>query len=190
MPLTKEELEKLELLKSSAPEQLALVTEVIMQAVVAVENKTEHSQKIDRLLGESFSLEERTKLEVDNLARAFQCRRALLEDAIGTSDVLRLLEYNSRQSLHDRVQAKTLLAVKNKGVLCFPIWQFDAQGPDGVIDGLPDVLKTLQISDFAKLCWLVRPNPFLEGMKPIKALKQGRRAEVIELAKTVDYGQN
>ena len=148
------------------------------------------SQRIDRLLGRSFSDDERVELERDALARAFEYQNNLLKDAIGTSEVLRLLGYAGRQSVHDRVQAQTLLAVKDKGVLRFPLWQFDPQGPDGVVDGLPDVLRSLSVSDFAKLSWLVRPNPFLGGVKPIEALKEGRKAEVLQLTDAVDYGQN
>jgi hypothetical protein len=51
---------------------------------------------------------------------------------------------------------------RDNGKLCFPSWQFDPTGPDGVIDGLSAVLKDLEISDYAKLNWLTRVNPSLD----------------------------
>ena len=190
-PITKDEQRKLELLmKSLSPEKIKLLLHHLEKIPESEETRTADSQELDRLLGRSFSSKERVELELDALARAFEYRNNLLKDATGTSEVLRLLGYTGRQSVHDRVQSQTLLAVKDKGALRFPLWQFDPQGPDGVVDGLPDVLRSLSVSDFAKLSWLVRPNPFLGGVKPIEALKEGRKAEVLQLTDTVDYGQN
>ncbi len=36
-----------------------------------------------------------------------------------------------------------------------------------------EVLKALHMSDFAKLSWLMRPLPNLEGLTPVEVLKQG-----------------
>jgi hypothetical protein len=38
------------------------------------------------------------------------------------------------------------------------------------------------MSDFAKLNWLVRSNPILDGLTPIAALKQGLKERVIQEA--------
>jgi hypothetical protein len=51
-----------------------------------------------------------------------------------------------------------------------------------VIEGFPEVLRALNLSDFAKLSWLVRSNPILDGLTPIAALKQGLKERVIEEA--------
>jgi len=55
----------------------------------------------------------------------------------------------------------------------------------GVVNGIPAVLKVLQVSPLAKVSWLVRPNPFLDGLTPIAALKQGEKERVIAQATTV-----
>jgi Protein of unknown function (DUF2384) len=73
----------------------------------------------------------------------------------------------------------------DNGSYRFPIWQFDPGGADGVVNGLPMVLKGLQVSDFAKLNWLTRPNPVLEGLTPIVALKQGQLERVVQEAKGI-----
>ena len=35
-----------------------------------------------------------------------------------------------------------------------PLWQFDADAPNGVIDGLAHVLQALKVSNLAKARWL------------------------------------
>lgn len=114
----------------------------------------------------------------------FAYRRQLLAGALSAPQVAKLLG-TSRQTPHDRVQAKTLLGVMDKGALKFPAWQFDPEGADGVIDGLPEILKALHMSEFAKLSWLMRPNPYLEGLTPVEVLKQGGKDRAIAEALAV-----
>ncbi|MGH3147230.1 MAG: hypothetical protein ACRDTR_15645, partial [Rubrobacter sp.] len=91
----------------------------------------------------------------------------------------------TRQTPHDRVRSGTLLAVFDRGVWRFPAWQFDPEGPDGVIEGLPDVLQALHASPLAKASWLVRPNQYLEGRTPLETLKEGLKEPVKNAAETV-----
>ena len=84
--------------------------------------------------------------------------------------------------------AKTLLGVKDRGVYKYPLWQFDPEGDDGVIDGLPEVLNTLDVSDFIKLNWLSKPHLAFEGKTPIEMLKQGRVEAVVTEARAVGIG--
>ena len=140
------------------------------------------SPLVRRLTGErSFSHAEKIKLELDSLLGYFKHRRKLLADSLTASEVAKLLG-TSRQTPHDRLKNRTLLGVLERGAYRFPIWQFDAEGPDGVIEGFPEVLRALNLSDFAKLSWLVRPNPILDGLTPITALKQGLKERVIQEA--------
>lgn len=127
---------------------------------------------------------ERQELELTSLLRNFEWRRRLLADALSASEVAQLLG-TSRQTPHDRVKSSSLLAVLDRGVWRFPHWQFDPVGPDGVVDGFPEVLRALQVSPIAKVSWLVRPNPYLDGLTPITALKRGNKERVIEQALSV-----
>lgn len=77
-----------------------------------------------------------------------------------------------------------MLGVLDNGVWRYPIWQFDPEGPNGVVDGLPDVLKALTVSELAKASWLTRTNQVLKTT-PIEALKQGRKKDVITEALAV-----
>jgi len=168
----------------------ALETSLFMEAIARLKSDTVAGgfDEIDNLLGQNFTETERLKLELDSLVESFKYRRTLLKDSISASDVAHMLGV-SRQTPHDRVKAQTLLAVMDNGVLKFPLWQFNPEGSNGVIEGLPEVLKALTGSDFSKLSWLVRMNPFL-GFTPIEALQRGLKAQVIEGALAVGYGQN
>jgi hypothetical protein len=142
----------------------------------------------ETLAGRSFSKKERIQLEMDTLARHFQHRRQLLENAFTAPQVAKILG-TSRQTPHDRVGSQTLLAIKDNGKLLFPSWQFDPSGPDGVLEGFPQVLKALAMSDYAKLGWLTKPNPYLEGLPPVEALKQGQGGRVIQQAEAAGASQ-
>lgn len=131
--------------------------------------------------GPSLNDKERRQLEFTSLMRYFTWRRDLLRDALTAQQVADLL-HTSRQTPHDRRKAETLLAVLDNGAWRFPAWQFDPQGPDGVIDGLPVVLRALQVPPLAQVSWLTKANPVLEGMTPLEALKRGHRAWVLDEA--------
>ena len=138
--------------------------------------------------GQYYSQEERIQLEMDTLVRHFLHRRQLLENAFSAPQVAEILG-TSRQTPHDRIKSQTLLAVRDNGKMLFPAWQFDPTGPDGVLEALPQVLKNLALSDYAKLNWLTRPNPYLEGLTPVEVLKQGQGDRVIQEAQTVGASQ-
>ncbi len=144
---------------------------------------------VDQLLGRSFSKQERIMLEMDTLTRKFANRRHLLENALTASEVATLLG-TSRQTPHDRQKAQTMIGLMHNGAMRFPAWQFDPTGADGVVHGLGKVLKALEVSDYAKLNWLKRPNPMLENRTPIDVLKQGELERVLQEAQAVGHGQD
>ena len=117
--------------------------------------------------------------------RSFARREELLKDSLTAPEVAKLLHV-SRQTPHDRVENGSLLAVLDRGALRFPEWQFDPDGPEGVVSGLPDVIRALPIPPLAKINWLVRSNPCLEGRRPIDALRRGDRERVLDTARGVD----
>jgi len=186
--ITPQEAEYLDILKTLSPDE----QQVLMQAIKNLEDsKNTYSlpedDLINQLVGHTFTEEERLKLEIESMVTYFRHRRQLLKDALTTSDVADLLG-TSRQTPHDRVKGKTLLGVLDNGMLRFPRWQFDPEGPNGVIEGLPEILKALKISDFAKLNWLMSPNPILDGITPVAVLKQGQKDRV--LAEAIGIGEN
>jgi hypothetical protein len=166
------------------PIEQSIVTQALQQVVGTTAMDPTAEAVAESIAGKTFTRQERIKLEMDTLTRHFQHRRQLLERSLSASQVAQLLG-TSRQTPHDRVSGQTLLAIKDNGKLCFPAWQFDPTGSDGVIDGLPAVLKALAISDYAKLHWFTRANPYLEGTTPIQALKAGQKERVLADAAAV-----
>lgn len=165
-------------------DELERAAQLIERAVNLPNATTAERELALAIAGREFSESERVQLEFWAMLENFAYRRQLLAGALSAPQVAKLLG-TSRQTPHDRIQAKTLLGVMDKGALKFPAWQFDPEGADGVIDGLPEVLKALHMSDFAKLSWLMRPLPYLEELTPVEVLKQGRKDRVIALALAV-----
>jgi hypothetical protein len=188
LTITPQDEAKLRVLKSLSEVEQQQVLEILAQYHHNQSN-LDSNRRADQLLGSSFTKEKRLELEVESLARAFEHRRRLLSDTVTAPKVAEILN-TSRQTPHDRVKAQTLLAVMDNGALRFPLWQFSPQEPDGVLLGFSQVLKALQLSDFAKLSWLVRPNPYLEGVTPVEALKNGLVERVLQEAKVAGHGQD
>ena len=109
-----------------------------------------------------------------NLQRAFNARRELLADALDAGEVAELLGV-SRQTPHDRAKALTLLAIRDGGKLRFPDWQFDPDGPDGVLGGLPRVLRALDgaTNALGRIRWFLTPQSLMDGRTPLDGLRQG-----------------
>lgn len=184
MAAIQEAVESLEsLLKDLRPDEVELVVSTLKRLLEEVTPSPEEAF-VQTLVGRTYTRQEKLELELESLFRYFERRRQLLEGALTAPYVAKLLG-TSRQTPHDRIKSQTLLGVLDKGTYRFPAWQFDPEGPDGVIDGLPEVLRVLEVSDFAKLNWLMRPNPFLDGLTPLVALKQGQKERVIREAAAV-----
>jgi hypothetical protein len=185
MPAITEAVESLEtLLKDLQPDEVELVANTLKKLQQKVEPSPEDTL-IESLAGRTYSPKEKIQLELESLFRYFQRRRELLEGALTAAQVAKLLG-TSRQTPHDRMKSQTLLGVLDRGAYRFPVIQFDPEAPDGVIDGLPEVLKVLSVSDLAKLSWLVRPNSFLDGLTPVQSLKRGLKERVIQEAMAVN----
>ncbi len=134
-----------------------------------------------KLTGQQYSKKEATILEITSLIRYFNKRKELLQNSLTANEVANLLG-TTAQTAQERINNKSLLAVKDNGVWKFPLWQFDLSGADGVMEGLPEVLKALEGSAFTKLNWLNAPNPYLNRLTPVEALQRGQKAKVLKEA--------
>jgi hypothetical protein len=171
--------------ETATPEEMERIASRLEQALTPLEPSPERAEFLKDLTGgRTFSEKERLELEAASIARYFQKRQELLQGSLSAPQVARLLG-TTRQTPHDRAQAGTLLAVRERGGLRFPRWQFDPEGPDGVLAGLPEVLKALDVSPLAKVSWFVRPNPYLEGRTPLEALKGGEGERLVAMARGV-----
>lgn len=138
------------------------------------------------IAGDDYTDEPSWHLELANLHRLYERRRRLLEKSLTSTEVAELLGFQTRKTVHDRLKAGSLLGIKDNGIYKFPVWQFDPEGDDGILDGLPQVLKALEVSDFTKLNWLTKPHLAFNNQTPVEMLKQGRLHEVLVEARGVN----
>ena len=154
-----------------------------------VSSPTEEQALADAIAGKTYSAEEKKELKLLNLMNSFTQRAKLLESTISSTEVAKLLSCGSRQTPLDRVKNQTLIAVKDNGNWKYPLWQFDPEGEDGVVNGLPETIQTLQVSNLAKVSWLTRPNSRFNNLTPLQMLKNGEIQQVLDEAVGVGISQ-
>jgi len=128
---------------------------------------------------------QRRAIELASLLNYFEYRKSLLANSIPATTVAEMLGV-SRQTVHDRVKNGCLLGILDHNVLKLPEWQFDPEGPNGVVAGLTEVLAALCCGPLAKMSWLSSGNPVFYGLRPIDALKKGQITEVTHEAQAVE----
>jgi hypothetical protein len=167
---------------------LSEVDDIVAEVEHAAALLDDHdSTRVSSLTGELLpGAHEIAQIRRVNLMRAFGERRALLADALSVAEVAELLGVG-RQTPHDRVKAETLLAIKENGKLMFPNWQFDPEGADGVVPGLPEALRAMQgpISALGRIRWFVTPKPLMDGRTPLEALRAGDVDDVVREARAI-----
>ena len=177
------------LISNMSPETKKLLKTRFESIAVQPCPPTEEQLLAAEISGRSYSQEEVKELQLSNLINSFAIRNSLLKDSISGSEVATLLNCSSRQTPLDRVKNKTLLAVKDNGQWKYPLWQFDVNGSDRVIKGLPLVLATLDVSNLAKVSWLTRPNPVFEDQTPLETIKNQEVERVLTEARGVGVAQ-
>jgi hypothetical protein len=174
------------ILRGSLPSrELRALRNELVHLVVIDEAHHQRTGEIHPATGEEVpSPEEQTYLGFRSLLSLFQQRHALLDDSLTAPQVAKLLRA-SRQTPLNRAKANTLLGVQVNGVWRFPSWQFDPEGDDGVVHGLPQVLDALEPQDsFSKLVWLHHPSRTLRS-EPIEVLRAGEVDRVVSAARAV-----
>ena len=66
-----------------------------------------------------------------------------------------------------------------------PVWQFDAEGPNGAVRGMSEVLDALKCNPISKMSWLSLPNAIFGNQRPIDALRRGEMETVLREAQSV-----
>lgn len=138
------------------------------------------------IAGDEYVDEPSWHLELSNLHRLYELRRRLLEKSLTSTEVATLLDWKTRKTIHDKLQAKDILGIKDKGMYRFPLFQFDPKGDDGILDGFSQVLKALEVSDFTKLNWLSKPHPAFDNLTPVEMLRKGKLDDVLVEARGVN----
>ena len=119
-----------------------------------------------------------------------QLKRHILKHCIDSTQVAELLKSNKHQLIGDSVIERKLLSFIDKGRKRFPQFQFDAESPGGVVNGLPEVLSALDFPPLAQAVWLERSHRALNGEKPIDLMKRGEISLVMALASRAGHGQD
>jgi hypothetical protein len=132
----------------------------------------------DDFFGYGFSPVEKAKMRLGALRQNFAIRHGLLENSLTTPEVCKLLNGISPQTPNDRRAAGTLIGLKENGVWHYPEWQFDQGGPDGIVEGLPEILRALRMGTLGKMRWLSESHD-LFGRPPIEELRSGNREWVL-----------
>lgn len=174
-----------ELRNRLAPSELrALRNELAHLAVADDEARRSSPDERHPVTGEPIpSSAERAQLGFRTMLRFFEARRRLLDDALTAPQAAEVLGV-SRQTPLNRSKDNTLLAILDRGAYRFPAWQFDPQGEDGVLPGLPEVLEALEPQQaFSKLFWLRRPNPTLSQREPLELLRKRNLEPVVDAAR-------
>ena len=183
---TKQAAEKITRFLNSLPaEELTVLAKNLSEAEDNYDEAKASSPLVIALTeGKKYTKEQRQKLRWQTFVRKFQWERKLFQDCCNTAQLAELLEITP-ETIQERVESQSLLAIKHNGNLLFPQWQFSPNNQDGVIEGLPEVLAILEIPTVDKISWLIAPNPILEQRTPIEALKQGDKDRVLDEARGV-----
>lgn len=113
-------------------------------------------------------------------------RAGVLEDAVSAEKAGRMTG-RTRQAIERQRREGRLLALRAGRQWRYPVWQFDLDGPGGLLPGLKTVLSQLFMSPPAAALWLTSPHDSLGGESPSVALRRRRTAEVEALAEQAGH---
>lgn len=108
-------------------------------------------------------------------------RRELLRDCVDAQQAGELTG-RSRQAVERLRRDGRILALRVGRQWRYPIWQFDVDGPGGVLPRLDEVVEKLFLSPAGAASWLTRPQKALEDRTPIEALRSREADTVVRLA--------
>ncbi len=113
-------------------------------------------------------------------------RARLLRQCVSAGEAGRLTG-RSRQAVERQRRDGRLLALRVGRRWRYPAWQFDVDGPGGIVPGLPEVVAHLQASPAGAAHWLTHPQPGLGGEAPIRLLQKRAPEPVLSLAEQLGY---
>ncbi|MDN5752769.1 MAG: helix-turn-helix domain-containing protein [Nitrosospira sp.] len=150
------------------------------KALEAITQQIEHSSK---LIAE---VEVGDEPQLTEGKRFAELKVMLLEKADGGLSLTQAAELLgvSRQAVHKRVKARTILGMMDGAELVLPRAQFmETDGRVEVLPGIAEVLKHFKVAgDWSALQFLVEPDPNLADV-PLHALVEGRIGDVCHAAK-------
>lgn len=113
-------------------------------------------------------------------------RAELLAESVSAEKAGRLTG-RTRQAVERQRRDGRLLSLRAGRQWRYPVWQFDLDGPGGLLPGLSSVIDKLEMSPSAAALWLRSPHGGLGGESPAAALRRRRTREVEALAEQIGY---
>ena len=113
-------------------------------------------------------------------------RARLLRQSVGAEEAGDLTG-RSRQAVERQRREGRVVALRAGRRWRYPAWQFDADGPGGLVPGLPEVLAQLHLSPAGTAHWLTTSRPELGGKPPIKLLRRRDKEPVLRLAEQLGH---
>lgn len=162
-----------------------------LERIAAADSDAEVLSRMVEVPSLAAALEARDPLVRARL-RGFAAKRSLLEVEGGTVSSAEAGEMLGidRVAVDKRRKRGKLLAVRvGQRGFRYPLWQFDADSPAGIIAGLPEVLASFGVEDgWMRLSFMLSRNERLGGRRPLDALRHGE-SEAVRLAASA-YGEH
>lgn len=113
-------------------------------------------------------------------------RARLLRESVSAAEAGRLTG-RSRQAVERQRRDGRILALRVGRRWRYPAWQFDTDGPGGLVPCLPEVVARLYSSPAGAAAWLTAPWPELDGDTPLSRLKRRDAEPVLRLAEQLGH---
>ncbi len=113
-------------------------------------------------------------------------RARLLRESVGAAEAGRLTG-RSRQAVERQRRDGRILALRAGRQWRYPAWQFDTDGPGGLVPSLSEVVTRLFHSPAGAAAWLTAPRPELGGDTPLSRLVRRDAEPVLRLAEQLGH---
>ncbi len=113
-------------------------------------------------------------------------RALLLRESVSAAEAGRLTG-RSRQAVERQRRDGRILALRVGRQWRYPAWQFDADGPGGLVPFFSEVVAHLFLSPAGAAAWLTTPRPELGDDTPLSRLKRRDAEPVLRLAEQLGH---
>ncbi len=113
-------------------------------------------------------------------------RARLLRESVSAAEAGRLTG-RSRQAVERQRRDGRILALRVGRQWRYPAWQFEKDGPGGLVPRLPEVVAHLLLSPAGAAAWLTTSRPELSDDTPLSRLRRRDAEPVLRLAEQLGH---
>ncbi|MFT4286549.1 helix-turn-helix domain-containing protein [Nocardioides sp.] len=121
---------------------------------------------------------------VGGLAATQRLRNEVLSVSLTRSEAAEALGI-SPQAVSERIESRSLLALKSGREWRMPAWQFDLDSPTGVIERLDELVDAFPAGVVSLSDWMTSPSQDLDGITPEQAMKRGGSERVLAVVRSL-----